>query len=347
MSLEGKLKEARAAFEKDGLSAVRPLLQAEGDARAWMYGALLCTSKGDVSGAAECASAAAAADPSSRLFRHVADHTAHATAQGQGVYAASAAFSAFCGGGGNVALYKAVSAALCQTHADAAAAKKAGDAVRVLEVGVGNGLALLPALAQETAETRGRLRLTLVEPSAALLAETVAAVDAGAVDEAFAGTLQRFVSAPTSSERCWDVAEATFALQNVPHGEKRAVLAWLRAHAKTVVIAEFDADAAWAADPLEPASALRVLQLYERGVREFSDAPDGTEALVARGFLVPVLLGSACSTPATRTNFEQPTSAWVADSLQRGSPTSTCGASPTSGGRPAFSSSQSRCAPLR
>jgi len=311
-----------------GLGAVRGVLESARDGEAWMYCALLAHAAGDRAAAAECAAAAHATAPESLLYRHCADHLkAEAaapgnTAAGQGVYATAAAFTAFCNGGGNVPLYRAVSAALARVHLEAAAAAAVTTplgSVRVLDIGVGNGLALLPALASEDTAVVSRLRLTLVDPSQQLLAETTSALRSlpATVDSVVPSTFQRFVNEQQQQQQQWDVAEATFSLHNVPPAERKVLFEWLHSHARRVVIAEFNADPTWAVDPLQPACATRVLQLYERGVREYADDP-AIEALVARGFLVPMLLGGVTRTPASRTNFEQPISDWVAELLAAG-----------------------------
>src|SRR5437867_3424307 len=75
------------------------------------------------------------------------------------VYDAPSAFTAFIRGGGNVGLYRALSAEL-------AARYDAGKPESLLDLGCGDGLAVVPALEQATHVPS---RIDLVEPSAALL----------------------------------------------------------------------------------------------------------------------------------------------------------------------------------
>src|ERR1700738_5146124 len=78
---------------------------------------------------------------------------------GRDVYDQPAAFTAFVRGGGNVVLYERLSARLADGYDKT-------QPETLLDIGCGDGLALVPAL-----ESAGHLpaRLDLVEPSVALL----------------------------------------------------------------------------------------------------------------------------------------------------------------------------------
>lgn len=102
----------------------------------------------------------------------------------------------------------------------------------VLDVGAGDGLALLPALGGQ------RMRVGVVEPSAALLAETTAGLERlGVVHESWRVTAQEFVAAHAGR---WDVVQSSFALQSLCEADKREVLSWICGHASRFVLVEFD-----------------------------------------------------------------------------------------------------------
>lgn len=245
----------------------------------------------DYVAAAASAAAAAAAAPS-LLTSAAATYLARVAEGGPAsVYVSGEAFGAFIRGGGNVPLYERTSAALREVYA-------AYERLSLLDIGVGDGLALLPALSPAVQ------RLDLVEPSAALLAQTCAALDArGIAYNAHAATIQSFAAAATDR---WDVAQATFSLQSLTPADRAAILHWLRDHVDTLLIVEFDVPPA--AAQLDPAWVEHVLQRYALGLAEY--AADGD--LVAQGFLMPVLFGYFDRT-AARTNYEQPIAAWVTD----------------------------------
>lgn len=229
--------------------------------------------------------------PADPVFGAAAAYLARMQSAGaQAVYAAGDAFGAFIRGGGNVPLYRAVSAALAAVY------RETGPA-RLLDIGAGDGLALLPALTADIVE------LTIVEPSTAMLARTEAALRARGVNcTAFAETLQAF-SAHAAGH--WEVIEATWSLQSLAPPERAALLPWLRAHGDRLVIAEFDVPEV--ADLFAPAHVASVFARYRTGLAEYG----AERELVAQGFLMPVMLGYFDQT-AARVNFEQPIAAWVA-----------------------------------
>jgi hypothetical protein len=242
--------------------------------------------------AAAAHAAQAAGQAPSLLTRAAATYLARVAAGGPAsVYVTGDAFSAFVRNGGNVPLYERTSTALREEYA-------AYERLSLLDIGVGDGLALLPAL------TPAVQRLDLVEPAAALLAQTCAALDArGTAYNAHARSIQTFAAAATDR---WDIAQATFSLQSLPPVERAETLHWLRDHAGTLLIVEFDVPPAVA--QLDPAWVAHVLARYELGLAEYTD--DG--GLVAQGFLMPVLFGYFDRT-AARINYEQPIAAWIAD----------------------------------
>jgi hypothetical protein len=254
------------------------------------YRALLAFGAPDVARAAGLAEQAADRAPEMRVYRAAATYLATIATRGQqNVYLAPEAFGAFIRGGGNLPLYQATSAALRARYQEYAT-------LSLLDIGVGDGLALLPALTDTVAQ------IDLVEPSAAMLEATTQQLQArGRPSRAFGGTLQEFAS---RAEGHWDVVQATFSLQSLAPGERAPMQAWLRAHAARLLIAEFDAPGF--ADMYAPERAEYVLAHYEQGLAEYA----GDGGLVAQGFLMPVLFGYFDQT-AARTNYEQPIAEWV------------------------------------
>jgi hypothetical protein len=208
----------------------------------------------------------------------------------QQVYTSPEAFTAFIRGGGNIPLYQAVSAALQQVYLRY-------ERMRLLDIGVGDGLALVPALTGSVAD------VTLVEPSAALLAETQARLDERGVRyQAYAEPLQAFVGHARGD---WDVTQATFSLQSIPHDQRSALLLWLREHSRRLLIVEFDVPPF--AQVYAPAYVHSVIQRFTAGLAEY----DEDRELVAQGFMIPIMFGFFDQT-AERINFEQPLAAWKA-----------------------------------
>ncbi|GAB3139692.1 class I SAM-dependent methyltransferase [Amycolatopsis stemonae] len=202
------------------------------------------------------------------------------------VYDQPEAFTAFIRGGGNVELYRRLSEELAARY----------DAVKpesLLDLGCGDGLAVVPALAQ-AAHTPSRI--DLVEPSAALLDGVRERVPSAGCWQA---TAQEFLA---RDDLGWDFTQSTFALQSIEPEQRAEVLRALQPRTGTLVLAEFDVPEFTEGSPEHLRS---FVARYERGVAEY-----GADAsLVAQGFLLPVLLGIVSG--QERTNWEQPAEAWA------------------------------------
>ena len=258
---------------------------------AHFYRAVLAFGHDDFDRAAGAARAAAEHEPGSDLFRQAAIYLARVRERGKaGVYVDGEAFAAFIRGGGNIGLYAAASEALNAVY-------KQYETLSLLDIGVGDGLALLPAM------TKNIHRLSLIEPSEAMLARTTAELSRWGVRyEAYPTTLQAFMQ--TGGAPTWDVIQATWSLQSIPPDERPAIFGWLRAHGERVLIAEFDVPLF---DELyHPDRVRHVLARYEQGLAEYAD--DG--GLVAQGFLMPVMFGYF-DRSADRTNWEGPVEGWI------------------------------------
>lgn len=234
-------------------------------------------------------------------LRQYLDREVEASVSGS-VYDQPAAFEAFIRGGGNVPLYCAVSAALADLHDD----HRPGS---LLDVGCGDGTALLPAL--RSARHRPA-RVDVVEPSEALLQAAAAGLRdwqdgsaaAGSTVHTWPLTVQEFLAAPRgSTPEAWGIVESTFALHTLAHLDRSTVLRELCRRTDVLAVVEFDVPEA----PVGSAEHVEFLaRTYERGLAEY----DEQRELVAQGFLMPVLTGQL-RPGAVRATFEQPAAAWV------------------------------------
>jgi hypothetical protein len=227
--------------------------------------------------------------PDDALFAAAGTYLKHVCERGkQAVYVDPAAFSLFIRAGSNQRLYRAASEALSAVYAER-------ERTTLLDIGVGDGMALLPALGPSVAH------VIAVEPSRAMLEQTANALhERGVACEAVCSTIQEYM-AHTLALHC-DVAQATFSLQSLPRTERARVWAWLRQAAGRVLLVEFDVP-----DTSRPFAARwvgHVLERYRLGLAEHRSEP-----LVVQGFLMPVMFGYFDPT-AMRTNFEQPRADW-------------------------------------
>jgi hypothetical protein len=250
--------------------------------------ALELAARGDTDGAAEAARLAA--ERGSLLGRAVHTFLVGVSADGDDVYAFPEAFQAFIRGGGNVELYRATSAFLATGFPGVHS---------LLDIGVGDGLALVRALAQATMPEQIRL----LEPSAEMVARAAEGVrTVTGRDPVVDGRRLQDLVADDSWEAV-DLAEATFALHTLPPDTRSEALAALAPRVGRLQLVEFDVHLP------EPGSLEHTRELvarYEIGLAEYDDTRD----LVAQGFLVPVLLGQLAP-GAVRATWEQPAAAWA------------------------------------
>ncbi|MBN1201874.1 MAG: class I SAM-dependent methyltransferase [Anaerolineae bacterium] len=286
MALESLYEQYRA----DGYAGVRDAQPSE--ALEQFYVALLAFGEDRFADALAAARRAADLEADNLVYTHAVTYLQRVLDQGKaGVYVDGEAFAAFIRGGGNVGLYAAASSALKAVYGQY-------EALSLLDVGVGDGLALLPAL------TDAVTHLGLVEPSEAMLARTCAALEKrGIAYHAANTTIQHYIQAGAST---WDVIQATWSLQSLPPAERPPVFAWMRQHGARLLIAEFDVPDF--ADLFAPERARYIVAHYENGLAEYAD--DG--GLVAQGFLMPVLFG-CFDRSAARTNYEGPIQGWIDD----------------------------------
>lgn len=262
------------------------------------YLASIAFGEGDMSVAVECARMAANKAPQSAVFRHAVTYLERVLLDGKlHVYVDGEAFAAFIRGGGNRFLYEKTSAVLY-------AAYEEYEGLSVLDVGVGDGLALLPALHENIRS------LHLLEPSAAMLQKVCHALDQRGHPsyQTIHSSLQDFMMTCSGE---WDLIESTFCLHSIPPEERREALAWMRAHGKRVLLAEFDVPNF--PEMYEPERVKFFLERYEQGLAEYAD----DEGFVAQGFLMPILFGNFDRTQA-RSTYEQPIKEWREDLIFAG-----------------------------
>lgn len=284
-----------AAYGASGLRAAAEA--APNDAASRFYLALLAFAEGEHAAAADFATQAAGQAPGRQLYREAATYLARVAAEGKAkAYVDAEAFAAFIRGGGNVPLYQAVSNALAMAYDDYSR-------LDLLDIGVGDGLALLPALPP------GIARLDLVEPSGGMLGRVSAALtELGVPHHPHLETLQEFLGHANGP---WDIIQATFSLQSLAPDQRAEVLPWLHTHSQRLLIAEFDVPDL--GEQLAPARAQHFAERYEQGLSEYRFEGGN----VAQGFLMPVFFGYFDRT-AARTNYEQPIARWEDDLREAG-----------------------------
>jgi hypothetical protein len=283
-----------ALYQRDGYTGVSTR-EVRG-AFEQFFLAILAFRHDDLAGAIDRCRRATNLEPTSLVFTEATQYLERIASDGkQGVYVTGEAFGAFVRGGGNTRLYRAVSAALGSAYREQTR-------TRLLDVGVGDGLALIPALNEHVAS------VTVVEPSQQMLAAVEQALASRGVPyDAHPCPIQTF--ALQHCTNTWDLAQATFSLQSLEPQEREHALSWLRLAAPRLLLAEFDVPSFASIEA--PDHVRYVVNHYERGLAEYR----GDDHLVASGFLMPVMFGYFDRT-STRTNYEQPIRVWV-DELRR------------------------------
>jgi ubiquinone/menaquinone biosynthesis C-methylase UbiE len=258
---------------------------------------------GQYTEAAELAATAAASEPENAVYAAGVAYLQRVMNDGKAnVYVSGEGFAAFIRGGGNIGLYQATSAALRSVYNEY-------NHLSLLDIGVGDGLALLPAL------TSAVQHLTLVEPSAAMLAKTEAALKEREQGyHSFGATIQSFMTLDHQQPQHWDVAQATYSLHNLPPGERERVLHWLRSVVDRLLIVEFDVPPLFD-DPHTKDCVDYVVERYRLGLQEY----ENNESVI-QGFLMPVMFGYF-DQGALRSTYEQPVDTWHHNLIEAGFPT--------------------------
>ncbi len=252
--------------------------------------ALITYGQPDIPRALHLAQQATTQTPGSLVYREAVTYLERVQRDGKSnVYVSPTAFGAFIRGGGNVPLYVNTSVALRRVY-------EHYESLSLLDIGVGDGLALLPAL------TPNIRHLNVLEPSLAMLNQTSATLNARNVDHrAINATVQQLMQTGIGN---FDVIQSTYALQSLKPEERPNVLSRLRQHAGRLLIVEFDAPDF--ADMYDVERVHYFIEHYERGLAEYAD----DIALVAQGFLMPVFFGGFDPTEA-RVNWEMPIADWT------------------------------------
>ncbi|MET0136462.1 MAG: class I SAM-dependent methyltransferase [Kibdelosporangium sp.] len=266
-------------------------------AQDWFYLAVLANARDDRAAAAALAALAAKQDPDRRVYAETARFLAGPQAEAHDAYDDPAPFTAFATGGGNVGLYRAAHQVLRSVYAELGS-------VRLLDIGTGEGHALLPALTSDVAE------VDVVEPSKQRLALVGAELARrGLTHRAHPRTVQEFVT--DGQATTWDLVQETFALLTLTRAERIELFTWLRPRAKQLAFIEFDVPDLGSG--LRPQWFRYIVDRYEQGIREY----DTNRDLVAQGFLIPVLLSTLADDEGL-VHTEQPIGRWVADLTSAG-----------------------------
>ncbi|MCP4418343.1 MAG: class I SAM-dependent methyltransferase [Chloroflexi bacterium] len=210
------------------------------------------------------------------------------------VYVSPEGFEKFIRGGGNLPLYTNTSALLNDVY------KKSGSQT-LLDIGVGDGHALLPALSEHIAE------LDLIEPSTAMLDKLTEELKKRMVAyRAYPMRWQHFqAQLGSKSVRVWDIIQMTFSVHTFLPDERAALLDWCAKRCKQFLITEFDVPLF--SDMLTPDVIGYYVSKYELGLAEYRN-----EERVMQGFLMPVFFGNFAHN-SERVTFEQTAVHWQTD----------------------------------
>jgi ubiquinone/menaquinone biosynthesis C-methylase UbiE len=248
----------------------------------------------DLDAALDSARRASQTDPDQVLYGDAARYLEKLKERGgQSIYSEGDAFSAFISGGGNLPLYDNARAMLTERL----------QAVRpgsLLDIGPGEGSLIVPVAAALERE----MVLTFCEPAVALLDRALDfAWDCGLRPDAYPYPIQELLKYVDST---WEVAVATWSLQNVPPRERAELFRRLSKRVRRLYIAEFDDGSGTFDDPLDPGRIRAIHDRYLKGLQEYP-GQDGRR--VRLGFMLPVLYGYF-GRDGQRSTYEQPVEYW-------------------------------------
>ncbi|MFK7802557.1 MAG: class I SAM-dependent methyltransferase [Anaerolineae bacterium] len=212
--------------------------------------------------------------------------------KGSDVYASPEGFAEFIRGGGNVPLYANTSAQLKRIYEES-------EASTLLDIGVGDGHALLPALSESIQQ------LDCVEPSVAMLT---------ALGKKLSEHVLQFQLHPQGwqdfreviePDRSWDIIQMTFSVHTFLPKDRADLLSWCANRGKQLILVEFDVPVF--DKMLSPDVIGRYVSKYELGLAEYP----GQEAAMQQ-FLMPVFFGNFAH-DSQRLTFEQPAVNWKAE----------------------------------
>ncbi|MFT5196680.1 MAG: hypothetical protein ACI9EW_004097 [Cellvibrionaceae bacterium] len=241
---------------------------------------------------------AAVADPKS-LFYQQAKRFVHGVIENESsnIYASPKGFEAFVRGGGNVPLYTNTSARLNKIYTESGAAT-------LLDIGVGDGHALVPALSENLTH------LDCVEPSVALLKTLGKKLAEHDIQfQLHPNSWQEFEK-EVESRAGWDIIQMTFSAHTFLPDERAELLGWCAKRCKQLLLVEFDAPIF--SEMLTPEVIAYYVAKYELGLAEYADYE-----IVMQRFLMPVFFGNFAH-DSERLTFEQPADNWQADLKKAG-----------------------------
>ena len=322
-------------YSKTGYDCLKNYSAGNGD--EYFYLALLAFTENELADAVQFAHQAERFEPTNSVFVQGVRYLESLLEFGKNnVYIDDKGFNAFINGGANISLYNETSETLRKVYSKY-------ETLNLLDVGVGDGKALLPAIGENINH------IDLLEPSEGMLKRLCSQLDSGYGKQSYnavCSTFQDFVKEqnsknhfistcenstsssksnarqtkitksldppiprspnPPISKSQWDIIQGTYSMHSFSFEERMDVFLWLRKHGKRVLIAEFDVP--YFDDMFAPERYLHIVKRYMKGLSEYNSDRD----LVAQGFLMPVMFGYFDKS-INRTTYEQPIQNWVGD----------------------------------
>lgn len=236
---------------------------------------------------------AAAAEPNSFFYQQAELFLKNvAEKKSSDVYASPEGFEAFIRGGGNVPLYELTSAALNQIY------EESGPSA-LLDIGVGDGHALLPALSPNITH------LDLVEPSAAMLTTLGKKLGDHDLQYQLHPMIWQDFRDDIDPTRRWNLIQMTFSAHTFVQNDRAELLHWCAEKTDQLLLVEFDVPLF--AEMLNPDVIAYYVSQYELGLTEYAD-----QEIVMQRFLMPVFFGNFAH-DSQRLTFEQPAENWRDD----------------------------------